>query len=276
MPELPEVETIRSGILSRLGPDRTLIRIHVRNGNLRWPVDIRHPPNDERLLGIRRRGKYLLFELQSGTAIVHLGMSGSLRSVHSDDTPLLHDHYDFVFDGDQTIRYNDPRRFGSLHWWPKSEGDIASHPRLTNLGPEPLDRKFGARYLFERSRSLKTPVKPFLMDQRVVVGVGNIYANESLFRARIRPDRQARSVTMEEYQRLIRAVKRTLRDAIQACGTTLLDGGYRTFTQSNGEYFDKLVCYGRGGLPCSKCGHLMSDDMRIRDLQTVYCPICQT
>ncbi len=269
MPELPEVETTRRGLAPHL-LGRAIHGVILRRADLRWPI----PPEVERLMPgqrideVRRRAKYLLLDTAAGSAVLHLGMSGSLR-VLPGDTPLRsHDHVDISLDNGRLLRFNDPRRFGSLLWQPAGE----IHPLLKGLGPEPLDAAFDGDYLFERSRGRKAPVKTFLMDQAVVVGVGNIYAAESLFMAGISPLREAGRISRERYQRLANAVKTILEYAITRGGTTLRD-----FISPDGApgYFEQeLLVYGRDGQPCRQCGRPLRH-ATIGQRASVWCGYCQ-
>ncbi len=219
---------------------------------------------------LERRGKYLLFRLSGGGGMMlHLGMSGSVRVVPSDKPPLRHDHVDFVLDTGKILRFHDPRRFGSLHFRAQ---DPHAHPLLCDLGPEPLSEAFTGDYLYALSRGRRSAVKPFVMDAHVVVGVGNIYAAESLYRAGIHPARAAGRVSKTRYQVLAGHIKAVLSEAIEIGGTTLRD-----FTNSQGEpgYFQQtLNVYGRGGLPCKACGRSLRS-VRLGQRATVYCPDCQ-
>lgn len=269
MPELPEVETTRQGIAPHC-QGQTVTRVQVRNPNLRWPVpsELATGMQQQPILAVGRRAKYLLLTFPTGTAIVHLGMSGSLRVI-TDNTPAqAHDHVEVELSSGVRLRYNDPRRFGCWLWTEQPE----SHPLLTALGPEPLADEFDGNYLFRLSRNRKTPIKSFLMDNHVVVGVGNIYANESLFKAGIHPRRPAGRISRDRYQRLAEHVKETLAAAILQGGTTLKD-----FVNSDGKpgYFaQSLLVYGRGGQPCESCGTPLKE-IRMNQRTTVYCSRCQ-
>ena len=274
MPELPEVETTRRGLAPHL-EGRTVAEVVLRRPDLRWPI----PREVAALLpgrtidSVRRRAKYLLLDTQVGSALLHLGMSGSLRVLPADTPVEAHDHVDFrLADRGRTkgrvLRFNDPRRFGCLLWQPPGE----VHDLLRGLGPEPLSEAFDGDYLFARSRGRKAPVKAFLMDQAVVVGVGNIYAAEALFEAGISPLREAGKVSRERYHALADAVKRILAYAIERGGTTLRD-----FISPDGQpgYFElELAAYGRGGEPCPRCGKPMKEGS-IGQRTTVWCPRCQ-
>lgn len=268
MPELPEVETTRRGIEPHL-LGRRIIGWIVRDARLRWPVRLPGTLRGTRIERVARRAKYLALVVDSGALIVHLGMSGSLRIVGDDVAPGPHAHVDLLLDDGRRLRYVDPRRFGSIHFQP---GDWASHWLLRSLGPEPLDADFDGAYLHRTSRKRRTAVKSFLMDSRIVVGVGNIYANEALFRAGIRPRRAAGRLSRADCDRLADAIRTTLRSAIEEGGTTLRD-----FLGSNGEpgYFgQRLLVYGREGELCNACATALAST-RIGNRATVYCPRCQ-
>lgn len=271
MPELPEVETTRRGISPHL-EHRRIERVVVRHRGLRWPVPRRLVSvlEGQRLNAVERRAKYLLFRFDTGTMLLHLGMSGHLRVVPAATPAGKHDHLDFVFEGDRCLRFNDPRRFGSVHWT-KDEPEL--HPLLKSLGPEPLLDAFDGDYLFECSRKRKIAVKLFIMNAHIVVGVGNIYASEALFLAGIRPGRAAGRVTRLEYARLAEAIRTVLQRAIAKGGTTLRD-----FTQPDGNtgYFSiHLNVYDRVGKPCRVCGtEIRQKTMGQRS--TYWCPTCQT
>jgi formamidopyrimidine-DNA glycosylase len=271
VPELPEVETIRRGLAPHLC-GRAIRRVVVRDRRLRWPV----PRGFERRLAGRtirsvdRRGKYLLLELDSGDRVIlHLGMTGRITLVAPGLAARKHDHLDLELSGELVLRFNDARRFGAALLWPAAQ---PAHALLEHMGPEPFAPEFGAEYLFKLARRRTAPVKNVLMDGRVVVGVGNIYASEALFRAGIRPARAAGRVTREEYGRLVRAVREVLEDAIAAGGTT-----FRDFQDSNGEpgYFvQKLFVYDRAGQPCRRCTAAIRRVV-IGQRSSYYCPKCQ-
>jgi formamidopyrimidine-DNA glycosylase len=270
MPELPEVETTRRGIRAAL-VGRTIQAFDLRESRLRWPVakKLAKELAGQRVLDVRRRAKYLLIDLERGTLIAHLGMSGSLRVMPTTAERILHDHYDLVLDSGQCLRFNDPRRFGSLHW---CAGDPAEHALLADLGPEPFDEQFDAEYLAARARGRKVAVKLFLMDQHTVVGVGNIYATEALFRAGVRPRRAAGRIRRAEWERIVQAIRDVLGDAIRHGGTTLRD--YVNADGTPGYFRRELYVYERAGEPCRRCAK------PIRQLQqgqrsTYFCPGCQ-
>jgi formamidopyrimidine-DNA glycosylase len=267
MPELPEVETTRRGIEPHVR-GRRIAEVRVHDSRLRWPV--RLPPLAGReVVAVSRRAKYLLFSLTEGTLLLHLGMSGSLRIVPSGTTPAKHDHVDIALDSGSMLRLTDPRRFGSLHY---VAGEPAQHRLLKRLGPEPLSDEFTGEYLFARSRGRKVAAKTFLMDAHVVVGVGNIYANEALHRAGVRPTRRAHRLSAADCNGLAAAVKETLAAAIRHGGTTLRD-----FVGGDGRpgYFrGELKVYGREGEPCVRCGTRLVG-IRTGQRATVYCRKCQ-
>ena len=271
MPELPEVETTRRGIAPHI-QGQQIKEVIVRKHQLRWPV----PDNLNQLLAgytirqVRRRAKYLLLETKTGTLIIHLGMSGCLRVVNPSNQPVeKHDHVDFVISEELLLRYTDPRRFGAVLW---TNEPPAEHKLLKALGPEPLTDDFSGKRLFTLSRGRKQAVKTFIMDNHVVVGVGNIYANEALFKAGIRPDRPCGKISSERYQLLADAIKETLAKAIDQGGTTLKD-----FVGGDGKpgYFkQELAVYGRKGQPCKKCGKLITE-IRQGNRATCFCKHCQ-
>lgn len=269
MPELPEVETTRRGIRPHV-EGRVLTALKVRNPRLRVPVPGELPAllAGRTLRAVGRRAKYLLLDFDAGTVIVHLGMSGSLRLVPPDRPAQKHDHVDLIF-GDLVLRFHDPRRFGALLWL---EGDPFAHPLLASLGIEPLERRFTAARLAAALAGRKTAIKPALMDARLVVGIGNIYASESLFLAGIDPRRAAGRVSAGRLELLVPAIKKTLRAAIAAGGSSLrdfshADGGFGCFQMHH-------RVYDREGLPCANCG---SPVRAIRQAQrsTYFCPRCQ-
>jgi formamidopyrimidine-DNA glycosylase len=218
MPELPEVETTRRGIAPHL-EGRTIKGLVVRQPRLRWPIPTSLKRNlpGQKINTVERRAKYLLLHLDKGTLILHLGMSGSLRILPADTAPGPHDHVDLLFDG-QCLRLRDPRRFGAMLW---TRSDPAKHALIHHLGPEPLSNAFDAEHLYQKSRRRHGPVKNFIMDGKVVVGVGNIYASEALFRAHIHPTRPCNRISKARYQRLVAAIKAVLAEAIAQGGTTL-------------------------------------------------------
>ena len=268
MPELPEVETTRRGIEPSI-VGRRITGWQLRQPRLRWPVVLPHRLRGERILRVLRRAKYLVLETAGGALIVHLGMSGSLQFMSADKPPGRHDHVDIEFDHERVLRLTDPRRFGSIHY---HDGDWREHWLIKDLGVEPLDSKFDGEFLHRAARGRRVAIKQMLMDARVVVGVGNIYANESLFRAGIRPRLAAGRVNRLRCELLAAAVREVLAQAIRQGGTTLRD-----FVDGSGRrgYFSQsLNVYGREDQPCYQCGSVLKG-LRIGQRATVYCPKCQ-
>ncbi len=274
MPELPEVETTLRGIRPHL-EGRTIARLLVRESRLRLPI----PPETSELVAgqaigeVSRRSKYLLIGLERGSLVVHLGMSGSLRVVPAASPLKRHDHLDLVLSDERCLRFHDPRRFGLFLWTPQTPlAAMAEHPLLRNLGPEPLGTDFDGDHLHALSRSRRTAVKSFIMDAAVVVGVGNIYASESLFLAGIHPERACHRVGLARYRRLAEVIRAVLAASIEQGGTTLRD-----FVREDGQpgYFaQSLRVYGREGEPCKVCGAGIRQ-RRIGQRSSFYCPRCQ-
>jgi len=269
MPELPEVETTRRGIAPHVVGRRVREAV-LRRADLRWPIarEIADELPGQEITAARRRAKYLLLDAETGSAIVHLGMSGSLRVLPGDTPPRAHDHADIHLDDGRLLRLHDPRRFGALLWQPSG----TLHPLLAHLGPEPLSDGFDGAWLARAAAGRSAPVKHMLMDQRVVVGVGNIYAAEALFRAGIHPGRAAGRIAAARWERLAGAVKDILGQAITRGGTTLRD--FLAPDGAPGYFVQELMVYGRAGQPCRACGAtLRAADWGQR--ATVYCPRCQ-
>jgi formamidopyrimidine-DNA glycosylase len=270
MPELPEVETIRRGIAPHL-LGRTVSRVVVRDSRLRWPVasDLAQRLVGQTLAAVDRRAKYLLLRFGRGTLLLHMGMSGTLMLGSEPRLPGPHDHLDIEFGDGAYLRLRDPRRFGSVLW---TTEDPHAHPRLAHLGVEPLDGALTGDYLYEHARGRQVSVKHFLMDARVVVGIGNIYANEALFLAGIDPRRSAARVGRVRCARLAQAIRDVLGQAIAKGGTTLRD--FRDSAGRPGYFEQHLRVYGRADLSCVRCGGKLR---RIRQGQrsTVFCPGCQ-
>jgi formamidopyrimidine-DNA glycosylase len=270
VPELPEVETTRLGLTPHLQGRRIRTAV-VRNRNLRWPVPRKLP---ELVAGrtierLERRSKYLLVECGGAWLIFHLGMSGSLRVVPAELPPGAHDHVDLVLENGRALRLHDPRRFGAVLWEP---GEPRQNKLLQGLAPEPLENDFSADWLFERTRGRTASIKNVLMDNHLVCGVGNIYANESLFRAGIHPTRAAGRISQPRYAKLVDEIRATLRAAIDAGGSTLRD-----FVHADGSpgYFQQsYFVYGRAGEQCLKCGTSIKA-VRIGQRSAFYCPSCQ-
>ena len=269
MPELPEVETTRRGVGPHLVGHR-IERVVVRDRRLRWPVPDEVRAAEGRCVErLDRRAKYLLASLGQGGLLMHLGMSGSLRIVPADAPPRTHDHYDLVLDDGRALRFNDPRRFGALLWF---DAPAAGHPLLRDLGPEPLGPDFSGAMLHAAARGRRVPVKNFIMNAHVVVGVGNIYASEALFMAGIHPHRPAGRVSRARYDALAAAIRDVLGRAIRRGGTTLRD-----FVGVDGEpgYFaQELLVYGRAGQPCLQCGATVRQRV-IGQRSSFYCIACQ-
>ena len=268
MPELPEVETSRRGILPYL-KGQTIEQIIVRNPKLRWPIDETiNNTQGQVIVDVKRRAKYLLLQLTHDWIVIHLGMSGSLRILETNQPPGKHDHVDLVLVNGVRLRYTDPRRFGAWLW----TYSIEELTQLKRLGPEPLTDDFSANYLFEKANHRKIPIKSWIMDNHIVVGVGNIYASESLFLAKINPNRKVSSLTLVECERLVTAIKLVLTKSIEQGGTTLKD-----FVQSDGKpgYFvQNLQVYGREGEQCLICQSNIKSN-RIGQRNTFYCENCQ-
>ena len=269
MPELPEVETTRRGIAPYL-EGQCVSRVIVRERRLRWPIpeDLDVRLSGQRIECVERRAKYLLINAESGTLISHLGMSGNLRLVPCGTPVLKHEHVDIELESGMALRYTDPRRFGAMLW----SSDPLNHVLLSKLGPEPLTIDFDGERLFQCSRGRSMAVKPFIMDNAVVVGVGNIYATEALFAAGIDPRREAGSISRGRYLTLADEIKRILAYAIERGGTTLRD-----FVGGDGQpgYFQQeLFAYGRGGQFCKSCGATLRE-IKLGQRASVYCPKCQ-
>lgn len=272
MPELPEVEVVRRGLSPRIG-EATVRAVEVREPRLRWPVpvDLAALLVGRRLRSLGRRGKYLLLDFGTGTLIVHLGMSGTLRWFASRPALVAHDHVDIETDRG-LIRYNDPRRFGAILWHRAEQGPVESHPLLASLGIEPFDPRFDGEWLFQAARGRRVSVKQWLLAGHAVVGVGNIYASESLFRSGIRPTVAAGRLSRSRCERLARSIRETLAEAIERGGSSLRD-----FVASDGSggYFqlDCLV-YGRAGEPCRVCAAPIRL-LRQQGRATFHCVNCQ-
>ncbi|WP_333609056.1 bifunctional DNA-formamidopyrimidine glycosylase/DNA-(apurinic or apyrimidinic site) lyase [Arsukibacterium sp.] len=268
MPELPEVEVSRLGISPHL-QGQVLLKVVARQRQLRWwvPDQVVSQVNQP-VMGVSRRAKYLLIALPQGEIILHLGMSGHLKMLPAAQAPLKHDHIDFVLGNGQCLRLNDTRRFGAVLW--QARGD--SHPLLANLGPEPLTDDFTVDTLLQACAKRSAAIKLVLMDNKVVVGVGNIYANEALFKAGINPLSPANNISKEKLRLLCTVVKETLAAAIVQGGTTLKD-----FSQADGKpgYFaQQLLVYGRAGQPCASCQQPLQE-VRLGQRSTVFCRYCQ-
>ena len=270
MPELPEVETTCRGIAPYV-VGNIISNVVIRDRRLRWPVprDLRKKLLNRKVLNLERRAKYLLFHFDHGCLILHLGMSGSLRIITGDQPAQKHDHLDIAFESGSVLRFHDPRRFGSVLW---TSADPLTHTLLAHLGPEPFSMACSGAYLHGLSRGRRQAVKTFIMDSHIVVGVGNIYASEALFRSGIRPQRRAGRVSRQEYEKLVQAIREVLQDAIAAGGTTLRD--YVSGEGRPGYFAFELNVYDREGEPCPQCGHPIKQ-LRIGQRSTYYCATCQ-
>jgi formamidopyrimidine-DNA glycosylase len=270
VPELPEVETTRKGIAPYVVGE-TVKDIIIRERNLRWPIptSLKRSLKNQLIRKLRRRAKYLLFYTDKGCLILHLGMSGSLRVIDNQQAHEKHDHVDIVFESGHSLRYRDPRKFGSILW---TKDDPLEHKLIKHLGPEPLSDEFNTDYLYARSRKRTQAIKTFIMDSRIAVGVGNIYANEALFLAGIKPNQKAGKVSKARYEKLIIAIKDVLTRAIKKGGTTLRD-----FINGEGKpgYFrNELQVYDREGEPCNYCKTTIKM-VRLGQRSTFYCSNCQ-
>lgn len=270
MPELPEVETTRRGIAPHV-TGASVTAIEIRQPQLRWPVsaEIVECLPGQRLASVERRAKYLLLNFDQGVLLIHLGMSGNLRVVKPGQPVAKHDHIDISFDNGWVLRYTDPRRFGAVLW---TVEPVYQHKLLKALGPEPLSPDFTGQRLFQLSRGKQQAVKTYIMDNGVVVGVGNIYANEALFQSGIDPRRAAGNISKARYQVLADNIKIVLGKAIEQGGTTLRD-----FVGGDGKpgYFkQELKAYGRGGEPCVVCNTTLKE-VKLGQRASVYCPKCQ-
>jgi len=270
VPELPEVEITRRGLAAHL-TGLKIKDVSIRNANLRWPI----PKNLPKLLrgrtiaSFKRRAKYLLMDCGNGTLILHLGMSGSLRILPAGTPPDIHDHFDMMLNNGLMMRLRDPRRFGAVLW---HSGDARNHPLLASLGPEPLENDFDARYLYQATRGRSISIKQCIMDNHIVVGVGNIYANEALFRAGIKPQLAAGKLSLPRCTKLVAEIRATLAEAINLGGSSLRD-----FVNTAGKpgYFQQHYwVYGRGGEPCRRCGSPIKQ-IRQGQRSSFYCGSCQ-
>ena len=270
MPELPEVETTCRGIAPHI-EGQSIKQVIVRQAKLRWPVPdtLNQTLTGLSIQSVSRRAKYLLFSTASGTVLLHLGMSGNLRIMPTGQAAGKHDHVDFIFTNGIVLRFNDPRRFGAVLWTTEAPSE---HSLLKDLGPEPLLPDFSGELLYALSKNRKTAVKSFIMDSHIVVGVGNIYANEALFMAGILPTRQAGKISLVRYQKLAECIRIVLRQAIQQGGTTLRD--FVNEAGKPGYFQQQLRVYGRAGLSCVGCNQPLTE-IRIANRSTVFCANCQ-
>ncbi|MDB4041806.1 bifunctional DNA-formamidopyrimidine glycosylase/DNA-(apurinic or apyrimidinic site) lyase [Methylophilaceae bacterium] len=271
MPELPEVEITRLGLKSLI--NYKVSEVVIRNSSLRWPVDrsLHKILIGRKLISLKRRGKYILAEFPNGTLIIHLGMSGHLCIVSKDREIMKHDHVDIVFDNvsHKIVRYNDPRRFGCILW---TEKNPLKHKLLDNLGPEPLSSDFDVDYLFQKLRKKTASIKNTIMNSHVVVGVGNIYASEALFHAKIRPQREAHKVSMTEANNLVLAIKETIKNAILKGGSSI--NNFFDVNGKNGYFQNEHQVYGRKDKPCILCKNPIQQII-LGQRSSFYCKKCQ-
>lgn len=268
MPELPEVETTRAG-LAPLITNQVVNQVILHRADLRWemPKHLNNTLSGHPIHQVRRRGKYLLIEFEVGTLILHLGMSGSIKVLNQTEPLVKHDHFEMQLTNGQSLRLNDPRRFGAVLF-----SEDGAHPLLNSLGVEPLEDEFDDHYLYQQSRNKQQNIKGFVMDSKVVVGVGNIYACESLFKAGINPKTKASRVSLQRYQKLTQVIRQTLLAAIEAGGTTLQD--FAQVDGSPGYFAQTLLVYGREGESCMSCGGKIARTVQ-NQRSTFYCPKCQ-
>ncbi len=270
MPELPEVEITCLGLQPIL--KQTIKSIVIRNSSLRWPVPshLKKTLPNKKVLNIKRRAKYILIQFENAHLMIHLGMSGRLEIDEKGTHIHKHNHVEIEFKNTKNIlRYIDPRRFGSIHW---VDGDINQHFLISKLGPEPLERLFTDKYLFSKIQNKKTSIKKIIMDHHIVVGVGNIYASEALFKSGVLPSKLGQDVTLSECKKIVKYIKETLKKAIELGGSSLRD-----FYSVNGQsgYFQQTYkVYGRKGKPCRKCKSLIESKI-IAQRSSFYCPSCQ-
>lgn len=269
MPELPEVEITRRGLMPLV--NQTVKSVTIRNASMRWPIPAHLPKtlHQQKLLNLTRRAKYILAEFESGTLLLHLGMSGRLCLLERDFPAEKHDHFDVAFADGRVLRLRDPRRFGAVLW---AGTHPQTHALLAKLGPEPLDNRFDASYLYDQTRTRNSAIKLAIMDSQLVVGVGNIYASESLFRARIHPETPAKQLTRLQCEKLVQEIKATLNDSLEAGGSSLRD-----FFGADGNpgYFQQAYfVYGRTNEPCKVCTGTIRN-IRLGQRSTFYCENCQ-
>lgn len=269
MPELPEVEITRQGLLPLI--NQTVKAVVIRNASMRWPIPdhLTNTLNNQQLLGLTRRAKYILAKFESGTLLIHLGMSGRISLLDRNYPPEKHDHFDIQFNNEHVLRLNDPRRFGAVLW---AGINPEQHALLSALGPEPLEASFNAPYLHQQMQSRQAAIKNTIMDAHLVVGIGNIYANESLFRARIHPEYPANKLNLTQCERLVFEIKATLEDALKAGGSSLRD--FAAVNGQSGYFQQSYFVYGRTSQPCKVCGSLIKN-IKLGQRSTFYCQHCQ-
>ena len=270
MPELPEVETSRRGIEPHLKGQR-ISGVVIRQARLRWPIpdQLATVLKGRKVLSVDRRGKYLLIRFHHGTLLIHLGMSGSLRILDQQTTAGKHDHFDLLLSSGKALRLRDPRRFGAVLW---ANASPQEHPLIACLGPEPLEASFNAAYLHAQGSRRRVAIKNLIMDSKILVGVGNIYASESLFRARIHPQRTSNRISIQRYAGLVESIREVLTKAIAVGGTTLRD--FQREDGSPGYFAQELQVYGRTGEPCPACGEPIHN-RTIGQRSSFFCPRCQ-
>jgi formamidopyrimidine-DNA glycosylase len=271
MPELPEVETTRRGIEPHI-LNQKISQVIIRAPKLRWPIpkSIAKELPGQKVISIERRAKYLLIKFKTGTLIMHLGMSGRLQTLTAQTTPQKHDHVDILFSNGNCLRYTDPRRFGSILWTTDAP---LQHELLAELGPEPFDAAFTGKYLLEKAHKKSIAVKKFIMDAKIVVGVGNIYASEALFAAALHPTRSVKTITLAEWLTLVQHIQRILKQAIKKGGTTLKD--FLDTSGKPGYFSQKLQAYGRDGESCVRCDSGVIESLVIGQRNTFFCSNCQ-
>ena len=270
MPELPEVETTCRGLKPHV-ENYIIQQVSVRDKRLRYPIadNFEQQCTQQKIKRLSRRSKYLIFELEHGYVLLHLGMSGHLRVLPINTPNKKHDHVDIILSNQQMIRYTDPRRFGMINWFNTA---IASHPLLEKLAPEPLSNTFNANYFYQQCQTKTKAIKKVIMDSHIVVGVGNIYAQECLFLESINPNKMAKELTSEECARLVKRIKQVLKKAIKQGGTTLKD--FKNVEGKPGYFSQTLHVYGREALPCTQC-HTPLEKCIIDNRSTIFCPHCQ-
>lgn len=269
MPELPEVETTRLGLLPLV--NQVVSSVTIRNASLRWPIanDLPEILHNKTLIGLQRRAKYILAQFEHGTLLIHLGMSGHISLLDRTYPPEKHDHFDIAFENQSVLRLTDPRRFGAVIWAGNSP---EQHALLAHLGPEPLEPEFNAGYLYQQTRMRKGPIKNVIMDAKLVVGVGNIYANESLFRARINPQLTANRLNKKQCDRFVKEIKSTLSDALEAGGSSLRD--FAAVNGRSGYFQQTYYVYARTDQPCKVCTSPITC-IRLGQRSTFFCRKCQ-
>jgi formamidopyrimidine-DNA glycosylase len=270
MPELPEIEATCQGLVPYV-MGQQISDVIIRCWQLRWTISVNLVKllRGQNIQGVNRRAKYILISCSNGTLIIHLGMTGRLNVVPNNTLSAKHDHVDIILSNGKTIRYTDSRRFGSIHW---TAADPYKHRLLLNLGIEPLTKEFTGNYLFNKAIKKNIPIKSFLMDATIVVGIGNIYANEALFASKIKPHRLVNTIKLEKYNNLAKNIQIILKKSIHKGGTTVRD--FLNVGGEPGYFVQELKVYGRQGKPCFKCNTLLKG-MRLNQRLTVYCPKCQ-